>query len=153
MPELPEAETIVRGLRRTVLGERIRSVEVPHPDVLRASPRAFAARVRERCIEGVRRRGKNVVLLLDGGRVIAVNLGMTGALLPFRQIPRGRGAPTHTAVRFRFRSGGVLVFDDQRRFGTVEVLDADAWTERQARMGRCAPPSRRCGHGCWTNAV
>jgi formamidopyrimidine-DNA glycosylase len=135
MPELPEAETIVRGLRRTVLGERIRGVDVPHPDVLRASPRAFAARVRERRIEGVGRRGKNVLLLLDGGRVIAVNLGMTGALLPFREIPRGGAVPTHPAVRFRFRSGGVLVFDDQRRFGTVEVLDADAWTERQARMG------------------
>lgn len=135
MPELPEAETIVRGLRRTVVGERIRRVDVAHADVLRSSPRSFAARVRGRRIESVGRRGKNVLLPLEGGRVIAVNLGMTGGLLPYRRPPRGEDAPTHPAVTFRFDSGGVLVFDDQRRFGTVEVLDADAWLERHARMG------------------
>jgi formamidopyrimidine-DNA glycosylase len=135
MPELPEAETIVRGLRRSVVGERIRRVETPHPDVLRTSPRSFGARVRGRRIEGVGRRGKNVILPLEGDRVIAVNLGMTGALLPFRSLPRGPESPTHPAVVFRFDSGAVLVFDDQRRFGTVEVLDVDDWEKRHARMG------------------
>jgi len=135
MPELPEAETIVRGLRRAVVGERIRRVETPHPDVLRTSPRSFGARVRGRRIEGVGRRGKNVLLPLDGGRVIAVNLGMTGALLPFPRLPHGPQAPTHPAVLFHFESGAVLVFDDQRRFGTVEALDPEEWGERHARMG------------------
>ncbi|MCG6956517.1 MAG: bifunctional DNA-formamidopyrimidine glycosylase/DNA-(apurinic or apyrimidinic site) lyase [Gemmatimonadetes bacterium] len=135
MPELPEAETIVRGLRRSVVGERIRRVETPHPDVLRTSPRSFGARVRGRRIEGVGRRGKNVLLRLEGGRIIAVNLGMTGALLPFLRPPRGPGSPTHPAVVFRFDSGAVLVFDDQRRFGTVEALDAAQWEERHTRMG------------------
>lgn len=135
MPELPEAETIVRGLRRTVVGERIRAVGVPHPDVLRASPRAFGTRVRGCRIIGIGRRGKNVLISLEEGPVIAVNLGMTGALLPFPRPPRGSSAPTHPAVRFLFESGGVLIFDDQRRFGTMEVLDADAWAERQAHLG------------------
>lgn len=135
MPELPEAETIVRGLRRTVVGRRIRGVRVPHPDVLRVAPARFGRRARGRSITGVSRRGKNVLLLLDDGATLAVNLGMTGRLLPFPTPPRGAKAPTHPAVILGFEDGGVLVFDDQRRFGTVEILDAAAWAERDARMG------------------
>lgn len=135
MPELPEAETIVRGLRPTVVGRTIRSVRVVHEDVLRVTPRRFAADARGRTVEGVDRRGKNVLLRLDGGGVLAVNLGMTGRLLPFPEPPRGRSRPTHPAVVLHFQGGGVLVFDDQRRFGTVEVLGAEAWAQRDARMG------------------
>ncbi len=135
MPELPEAETIVRGLRRTVLGERIRRVEVVHADVLRQPRRAVSAALLGRTLTAIGRRGKNVVMELEGGGVLAVNLGMTGRLLPFPEPPRGASRPTHPAVRFRFASGGLLVFDDQRRFGTVEALDAESWAERSARMG------------------
>ena len=135
MPELPEAETIVRGLRRTVVGERIASVGVVRADVLRITPRRLRARLRGRAIEGIGRRGKNVLLLLDGGRVLAVNLGMTGRLLPFPTEPRGEERPTHPAVRLRFAGGGVLVFDDQRRFGTFEALEASEWATRDLRMG------------------
>ena len=135
MPELPEAETIVRGLRPAVVGATIRGVDAPHPDVLRQPLRHFSASARGRTIEAVGRRGKNVLLHLDGGRVLAVNLGMTGRLLPFPTPPRGARRPTHAAVRLRFQGGGVLVFDDQRRFGTVEILEPEAWAERDRRMG------------------
>lgn len=135
MPELPEAETIARGLRRAVVGRRIRRAEALRPDVLRAPVPAFEGAARGRTIEGVGRRGKNVLLFLDGDRVLAVNLGMTGRLLPFDEPPTGGRAPTHPAVRFHFTDGGVLVFDDQRRFGTVEILDAAGWAARDARMG------------------
>lgn len=135
MPELPEAETIVRGLRRTVVGKRISSVRVLRADVLREPPRPFGAAARGRTIREVGRRGKNVLLFLDRDVVLAVNLGMTGRLLPFPAPPRGSLRPTHPAVRFRFEDGGVLVFDDQRRFGTVELLGPAAWAERDARMG------------------
>ena len=135
MPELPEAETIVRGLRRVVVGKRIRLADVIRPDILRQPAKTFGALARGRVVEAVDRRGKNVVLRLDGGFVLAVNLGMTGRLLPFPRPPRGAAAPTHPAVRFRFEDGSVLVFDDQRRFGTVEVLDADGWRARDGRMG------------------
>lgn len=135
MPELPEAETIVRGLRDAVVGETIQRAEVLKPDVLRESKRRFWPKVRSRSITGVDRRAKNVVIRLDGDRLIAVNLGMTGRLLPFRRSPRGDDRPTHPAVRFRFASGGLLVFDDVRRFGTVECLTDDEWRERSARIG------------------
>lgn len=135
MPELPEAETIVRGLRATVVGRTIRRAEVLKPDVLREPKRSFSPKVRDRTIERIERRAKNVVLRLDGARVIAVNLGMTGKLLPFEEPPRGSARPTHPAVRFRFDDGGVLVFDDTRRFGTVECLNDEAWAERSGAMG------------------
>lgn len=135
MPELPEAETIVRGLRGTVLGERIERADVLKPDVLREPRRRFSPKVRGRTIQAIERRAKNVLLVLDDGGVIAVNLGMTGRLLPFARPPRGRAAPGHPAVRFRFASGGVLVFDDTRRFGTVECLSTAEWRVRSGRFG------------------
>lgn len=135
MPELPEAETIVRGLRPAIVGRRIRHVEVIHADVLRAPARSLARAVRGRTIRGVGRRGKNVLIHLDGGRVIAVNLGMTGRLVPVKPDDRHAGEWTHPAVRFRFEGGGALVFDDTRRFGTVECLTSDAWEARSVRMG------------------
>lgn len=135
MPELPEAETIVRGLRDAVVGETIARAEVLKPDVLREPKRAFWPKVRDREIVAVERRAKNVLIRLEEGRVIAVNLGMTGRLLPFDEPPKGRRRPTHPAVRFRFESGGLLVFDDVRRFGTVECLTEEEWMARSESMG------------------
>jgi len=135
VPELPEAETIVRGLRPVIVGQKIRRVEVIHADVLRAPARSFARAVRGRTIQGVGRRGKNVLIHLDDGRVIAVNLGMTGRLVPVTVDDRHAGEWTHPAVRFLFEGTDALVFDDTRRFGTVECLTSDAWAVRSARMG------------------
>jgi len=135
VPELPEAETIVRGLRASVVGRRITGVEVVHADVLREPSRRFASAVRGRTIRAVERRGKNVVLLLDSARVLAVNLGMTGRLLPLPARLAREQRPAHPAVRFRLRPAGTLVFDDTRRFGTVECLSDEAWQHRSARMG------------------
>lgn len=135
MPELPEAETIVRGLRPAITGRRIVRAEVLKPDVLREPKRSFSPKVRDRTVRAVERRAKNVLILLDGDRRIAVNLGMTGRLLPFRAPPRGRDRPGHPAVRFRFADGGVLVFDDTRRFGTVECLSDHEWALRDRRFG------------------
>lgn len=135
MPELPEAETIVRGLRPAILGRTIRATEVIHADVLRQPRRRFADRVRGRTMLGVERRGKNVIIRLDEDRVVAVNLGMTGRLLP--SLDDGPAPPdsSHPAVRFRFQGGGALVFDDTRRFGTVECLTGGEWHLRSERMG------------------
>ena len=135
MPELPEAETIVRGLRTAVLGEHIRRVEVMHDDILRQPKTEFVRGVRGRRIDGIGRRGKNVLIRLEGDRVIAVNLGMPGRLLPFPAPPRGESRPSPPAVRFRFESGALLVFDDTRRFGTVEAFTGDEWRTRSARLG------------------
>jgi formamidopyrimidine-DNA glycosylase len=138
MPELPEVETIVRGLRPDLPGRTIRRVRTLRPDVLRQSPRRFSAGVRGRTVESISRRGKNIVIALTGDRVLVVNLGMTGRLLLLGPAERAG----HAAVRFTLDRGPALVFDDVRRFGAVEAMTGEAWERRSARLGP-EPLSRR----------
>ncbi len=143
MPELPEVETLVRGLRPLLPGSRIARTRVLHEDVLRTTARRFAAGVRHRTITAVERRAKNIVMPLDDGAAyLVVNLGMTGALFPQRftrpdgSVPeRFARKPTHPAVRFGLDGGRSLVYHDIRRFGVVELLDPDTWQQRSARTG------------------
>jgi len=136
MPELPEAETLVRGLRPLLPGRTVRRTRVHHADVLRVPAAAFRAGMVGRRITGVGRRAKNVVLTLDDGDAfLVVNLGMTGGLVPRGFPDVNPPPPTHPALAFTLDAGRSLVFDDTRRFGCVELLDAAAWAERSARMG------------------
>lgn len=138
MPELPEAETIVRGLRPRIVGRTIARVRVVHADVLRAPATELLPCVEGREVMAVERRGKNVVLVLSGNRRLVVNLGMTGRL----STEEGGAEVGHPAVVFDFADGGGLVFDDTRRFGTVECMDPAEWNVFDARLG-IEPLSRR----------
>ena len=131
MPELPEVETIVRGLRPALVDLSIRRVRVLRPDVLRQPPHTFSARLRGRSVESVVRRGKNIVVGLTDDVVLVVNLGMTGRLM----LARREAGITHPAVRFALDSGPTLVFDDVRRFGALEALTAEDWARRSGRLG------------------
>jgi len=131
MPELPEVETIVRGLRPTLPGKTIEHLQVLHADVLREPPRDFSARLRGRTFESLHRRGKNIVAHLTEGVILVVNLGMTGRLL----LARDETTTTHPAVRFTLSGGSLLVYDDVRRFGAVEAIDGAEWATRDRRLG------------------
>ena len=131
MPELPEVETIVRGLRPLLPGKTIQKLQVLHADVLRQPSREFSARLQGRAFESVCRRGKNIVAHLTGDTVLVVNLGMTGRLV----LARDETLTTHPAVRFSLSAGPALVYDDVRRFGAVEVMDEAEWAERDRRLG------------------
>jgi len=143
VPELPEVETLVRGLTPLLPGSRIERTRVLHDDILRQPPRAFRDAVRHRTVTAVQRRAKNIVMPLDEGvAYLVVNLGMTGALFPQRferedgSVPeRSARKPTHPAIRFHLNGGRALVYHDIRRFGTVEVLDPETWAERSERIG------------------
>jgi formamidopyrimidine-DNA glycosylase len=118
MPELPEVETVRRGLATWVVGRRLAAVEVFHPRAVRRHPAGaadFAAALTGRTAVGARRRGKYLWLPLDSGDAIIAHLGMSGQLLL-----RPAAAPdeTHLRVRFRFADGDPeLRFVDQRTFG------------------------------------
>jgi formamidopyrimidine-DNA glycosylase len=135
MPELPEAETIVRVLGPRIAGSTVSAVDVVHADVLASPPEDLRRAVRGRTFERVERRGKNIVLRLGNGDVVLVNLGMTGRLFPLRPGQDPPPGAAHPAVRFRFRGGGALLFDDVRRFGRVECLRPDEWLRRSGSMG------------------
>lgn len=131
MPELPEAETIVRGLRPALDGAVIARARVLRPDILRTSPARFRTQVAGRRVQHVGRRGKNIVMELDPPGFLVINLGMTGRLLT---LPSASPS-THPAVRFTLDDGRVVVYDDVRRFGTVEILTRGEWASRSASMG------------------
>jgi len=139
VPELPDVETLARLLRRRVVGRRIRSARILTPGTVRSpSPLLFARRLRGRRVTAVHRRGKYLLISLEGGLVLAVHLRMTGDLeiVPAR-IPLDR----HVRVRFlldgRGGRGEELRFTDQRRFGHMDLLSAAAGEDfaALARMG------------------
>ncbi len=127
MPELPEVETIARQLRELVIGRRIATFESFWHRVTEPVPAShFATRLAGREITGVGRRGKFVVLELDGGEALIVSLRMTGKLL-FRE----PGAPDDTFVRasIGFADGTVLRFSDTRKFGRMAIVDREDLAE------------------------
>ena len=123
MPELPEVETIARQLRRKVVGREIAGFRSEWVRLTEPEPaQLFARRLAGRRIGGVRRRGKLVVLELDGGDALLVSLRMTGRLL-FRE---AGDATEDGAVRgtISFADGSALRFADQRKFGRMALVDA-----------------------------
>ncbi len=119
MPELPEVETIRRGLAPLLSGRRIEEAHIePGSEriVMRVSPRQFEQGLRGRRIQDVQRRGKYLLLPLDDGGWWIVHLRMTGALLYRRS-----GDPDEAYVRARFRldNGHELRFRDVRKFGMM----------------------------------
>lgn len=127
MPELPEVETVRKGLAAWVAGRRIATVEVRHPRAVRrhvAGVADFSAALAGRTIVDVCRRGKYLWLPLDSGDAILGHLGMSGQLLL-----RPAQAPdeTHLRIRFDFGDGGPqLRFVDQRTFGGLAVSPGGA---------------------------
>jgi formamidopyrimidine-DNA glycosylase len=130
VPELPEVETVRRGLERGVVGRVLDEVEVRHPrSVRRHEPGAddFAGLLSGRRIDGALRRGKYLWLPLDSGDALVGHLGMSGQLL---LVPPGTPDGPHLRIRFRFQDepdGGLqLRFVDQRTFGGLAVAAGGA---------------------------
>jgi formamidopyrimidine-DNA glycosylase len=127
VPELPEVETVRRGLDRWVTGRRITAVEVHHPRAVRRhlpGPVHFVGALAARTVTGVRRRGKYLWLPLDDGAAIIGHLGMSGQML---LRPAGTADEIHLRVRFRFDDDGPeLRFVDQRTFGGLAISPGGA---------------------------
>jgi formamidopyrimidine-DNA glycosylase len=127
MPELPEVETVRRGLDRWVVGRAIAGVEVQHPRAVRrhlAGADDFAALLAGRTLEAALRRGKYLWLPLDSGDALVAHLGMSGQLLV-----ENADAPDelHLRVRLLFSDGDPeLRFVDQRTFGGLSVAAGGA---------------------------
>jgi formamidopyrimidine-DNA glycosylase len=135
MPELPEAETIVRDLRARVRGAIVRAVSVPRPDILAQGLTAarLGRTLRGRRIENVTRRAKTVVLEFQDGWRLAIGLGMTGRVLTSDAPAAAQLA--HIAARIELADGRALLYDDSRRFGRLDLRDAARWSERSAELG------------------
>jgi formamidopyrimidine-DNA glycosylase len=114
VPELPEVETITRALAPRLRGRRIVSAEFHCPRVLRGNPDETAAELAGRKVRAVKRHGKFIEIELEGGRSFVVHLGMTGRLL----LNGTPGKHTHAVLTL---DRGVLLYDDSRQFGRLEL--------------------------------
>ncbi len=123
MPELPEVETVCRGLAPRLVGRAIVRVD-QRCDALRIPlPPRFAERVTGRRIAAIGRRAKYILVHLDDGAVMLVHLGMSGRLVLHNGSPRAPGRHDH--VIFHTDDGGHLTFNDTRRFGLITLAAAD----------------------------
>jgi formamidopyrimidine-DNA glycosylase len=133
VPELPEVENIALGLRRELVGKRMASVWVGTAVIVRGPYRrqwrTFMAELTGRRIVRVTRRAKRLILALEGGPALVVQLGMTGKFLLPPKTNKHPVLPKHTRLILSFRDGTDLLFVDARRFGRVwplRDLDPDA---------------------------
>ncbi len=123
MPELPEVETVVRGLAQALTGKRLERLELRRPDLRSAIPADLAHRLEGRRVERFARRAKYILMYMEGGGVMIAHLGMSGRLiiaLPGMAPPREK----HDHAIFDFEGGIELRFNDARRFGLLDYADA-----------------------------
>ena len=135
MPELPEAETIVRDLRQRVVGATIVRASVTRPDLLAPglTPARFTRRLRGRRIAASERRAKKVILRLDDDSRLVISLGMTGRVVT-SDAPRA-GELRHIGARLELDDGRAILYDDSRRFGELALDAPGEWPVRDARLG------------------
>ncbi|MEM6793670.1 MAG: bifunctional DNA-formamidopyrimidine glycosylase/DNA-(apurinic or apyrimidinic site) lyase [Acidobacteriota bacterium] len=123
MPELPEVEVVKMSLEPRLVGERFRRVEVRFHTLREPLDRAGLVALEGRRIETVRRRAKYLLIDLEGGRTLAIHLGMSGRLTV---VDAGEPAARHEHVAFHLEGGGRLRLVDPRRFGQALVLDTSS---------------------------
>jgi formamidopyrimidine-DNA glycosylase len=134
MPELPEVETMVRGVRPALLGRRFVSATLSHVDILRGvtRPKLLKALVGA-TVTDVTRRAKHGVIHLDGLRFV-LQPGMTGNLLIYDR-PLTDAEAKYAVLRARLDSGAEFVFRDIRRIGTLLLLDPKGWARYDGALG------------------
>ena len=122
MPELPEVETVRRGLENHLNGQRIENVELRRPDLRFPFPSGFASRLRGRRVECIDRRAKYLLIRLDNGITWLCHLGMSGKwtlLGEDAQSDEGK----HDWVVIYLENGSKAVFSDHRRFGFMDLFE------------------------------
>ncbi len=122
MPELPEVETVRRGLALALEGKRLSRVEVRRADLRRPFPERFAERLRGRRIQAFRRRAKYLLIRLDSDEDWLIHLGMSGRMLVGQGWPNELDAHDHVVVGAE--DGTVVRFNDARRFGVMDLMKA-----------------------------
>jgi len=144
MPELPEVETVRRGLQPAMEGARIVRAETRRADLRFPFQEDFVARLEGRTVAGLGRRAKYLMADLDSGDVLLMHLGMSGS---FRVVtaegeavqgefhyPRNENR-AHDHVVFHMSSGAQVVFNDPRRFGYMKVIGRTALEQEPLLKG------------------
>ena len=133
MPELPEVETVCRGLEPAMAGARFERVLVRRPDLRFPFPERFAERLTGARVMGLGRRAKYVLVRLSSAEVLIMHLGMSGRFSIDH--PDGSGGilgefeqdtgndPAHDHVVFEMSNGARITYNDPRRFGSMDLCE------------------------------
>ena len=145
MPELPEVETVRRGLQPAMEGSKILKAEARRKDLRFPFQKDFIARLEGQTVTGLGRRAKYLMADLGSGDVLLMHLGMSGS---FRVLARrgGNGTPgqfhhprsedrAHDHVVFHMSSGAAIVFNDPRRFGYMKIIARNALEDEPLLKG------------------
>jgi len=137
MPELPEVETVRRGLEPVMAGARILSVEQRRPDLRFPFPERFVERLQGQTITHLGRRAKYLMAQLSSGEMLVMHLGMSGRFTIAASTQKAAGEagrilgeytydtgsdPTHDHVVFEMSSGAIVTYNDPRRFGYMQLI-------------------------------
>jgi formamidopyrimidine-DNA glycosylase len=148
MPELPEVETVRRGLTPAMVGARIRKVELRRADIRYPFPDRFAQRLTGQRIVDVGRRAKYLLFQLDSGETLIVHLGMSGSFRMEKTAVATPGKfhherskdPKHDHVVLVFDNGWVVTYNDPRRFGFMDLVPTEALAQHPRLRGLGAEP-------------
>ena len=131
MPELPEVETVRRGLEPALVGARFARVEQRRPDLRFPFPDRFAARLEGETVTAIGRRAKYLLAELSSGEVLVMHLGMSGRFLVKRDGAAAMlgefhhehgGERAHDHVVFHLSNGATVIYNDVRRFGFMDLV-------------------------------
>ncbi|MFP7674701.1 bifunctional DNA-formamidopyrimidine glycosylase/DNA-(apurinic or apyrimidinic site) lyase [Marivita sp. S0852] len=127
MPELPEVETVRRGLAPVMEGAVIAQADVNRPDLRWPFPKNMANRLTGKRVLGLRRRSKYILADLDSDETLLIHLGMSGRMLvsgdPLGQFVHNHPAPEkHDHVVINMDNGARITFNDPRRFGAMDMF-------------------------------
>ena len=125
MPELPEVETVCRGLAPYLEGRLITDVQVHRRDLRQPVNDDFEKRVKDQRIIRIDRRAKYIVMCLEGGGAILAHLGMSGTFRIIAQDDIDEGKK-HDHIAFQVDDGVQVIYNDPRRFGIVMYVEQDA---------------------------
>jgi len=144
MPELPEVETVRRGLQPVMEGAKILKAEARRADLRFPFQPDFVKRLQGQTVTGLGRRAKYLMADLASGDVLLMHLGMSGSFRVIKpddekspgefHYPRGKDS-AHDHVLFRMSSGADIVFNDPRRFGYMKVIPRNALNEEPLLRG------------------
>lgn len=127
MPELPEVETVRRGLAPVMEGDRIARADVNRPDLRWPFPPNMADRLNGQNVLRLRRRSKYILADLESGETLLIHLGMSGRMMvsgdPLGRFVHEHPAPEkHDHVVFHMENGARITFNDPRRFGAMDMM-------------------------------
>jgi formamidopyrimidine-DNA glycosylase len=148
MPELPEVETVRRGLAPAMLGARILSVELRRADIRFPFPPSFAKRLTGQRIVDVKRRAKYLLFQLDGGETLIAHLGMSGSFRMKKTAVSTPGKfhherskdPKHDHVVLILDNNWVVTYNDPRRFGFMDLAPTETLAQHPRMRGLGAEP-------------